>query len=371
MITELRLHNFKCFNDAKIDFSQFNLFAGMNGRGKSTILQSLLLVAQSIVDDGSIEGISINGKFVSLGNLNDIVTQRSNIREVGIGLSVDNEVDKSLDLMTDEAPDSSTWLPLGSVISNGNELVQMMSGFPSSSESKKEEKKSLGVTSDLGPLQELQNVYFVSADRKGPVNEIPIEKVNGNIGIHGENVLNVLNSYREIIPNVQKVLQEVLTEASLNVEEGSDNRVRLFIDSHEGSNGFKPVNVGFGYSYILSIIVTVLMARNGAKIFIENPEAHLHPYAQSHIMDFIVREAKKKDFQFFIETHSEHVLDGLRRNLVRINATYDALIYFFGKEYFEKITIDNVGNLSDFPTDFFDQMQQDLREISSYSRKRR
>lgn len=371
MITELRLHNFKCFNDIKIGFSQINLFAGMNGRGKSTILQAMLLLSQSIRSDGSIDSISINGKFVSLGNLSDIIAIQSGTRKIGIGVSVDDEMDKDLDIFSDEDYDGSSWLSLGSVISNGKELVQMMSGFPSSGEDNKEVKKSLGVTSDLAPLQELRNVYFVSADRRGPINDVPIEKVNGNIGIHGENVLNVLNSYREIIPKVQEVLQEVLSEGFIYVEEDSENRVRLFLDSHNGSSGFKPVNVGFGYSYILSIIVTVLMARNEAKIFIENPEAHLHPYAQSHIMDFIVREAKKKNLQLFIETHSEHVLDGLRRNLVQINATDDALIYFFGKEHFEKIMIDSVGNLSDFPTDFFDQMQQDLREISSYSRKRR
>lgn len=368
MITELRLHNFKCFKDITIDFSKINVFAGMNGRGKSTILQSLLVLAQSIGEDGSINSFNLDGKFVSLGNLNDVVNNENNESRIGIGLSIDNETDKDLDVLSDDTFDSSTWLPLGSVKSNGIELVQVMSGFPTEEQRSDDGEKSLGVTSDLAPLQELRHVYYVSADRKGPINEVPIEKVNGNIGIHGENVLNVLNSNREIIPDVEETLKEVLTEASIRIEEDMSNNVKLFLDSHDGASGFKPTNVGFGYSYILSIIVTILIAKNNSKIIIENPEAHLHPYAQSHIMDVIVKEMKKKDLQFFVETHSEHILDGLRRNLVKEQSTDDALIYFFDKDRIEKITIDNKGNLSDFPVDFFDQMRQDLREISKLSR---
>lgn len=369
MITELRLHNFKCFKDITLDFSQINVFAGMNGRGKSTILQSLLVLAQSIGEDNSINDLNLDGKFVSLGNLNDVINNENNENGIGIGLSIDNESDKELDIFTDKVFDGSSWLPLRSVKSNGTELVQVMSGFPTEGHSTNEGEKSLGVTSDLAPLQELRKIYYVSADRKGPINEIQMEKVNGNIGVHGENVLNVLNSNRKIIPEVEKILQEVLTEASIRIEEDKSNNVKLFLDSHDGTSGFKPTNVGFGYSYILSIIVTILIAKNNSKIIIENPEAHLHPYAQSHIMDVIVREMKEKDLQFFIETHSEHILDGLRRNLVNERLVNDALIYFFDKNKIEKITIDNKGNLSDFPVDFFDQMRQDLREISKLSRK--
>lgn len=76
MITSLGLDKFKCFDKLdKIEFSQINLLTGLNGRGKSTVIQSMLLIAQSFSENKSLESLKINdGKFLKLG------TFRSNIK---------------------------------------------------------------------------------------------------------------------------------------------------------------------------------------------------------------------------------------------------------------------------------------------------
>ena len=55
MITKVSLTNFKCFEEkTDFDLSKINLFTGLNGRGKSTVLQALLLLAQSVNKNGNI-----------------------------------------------------------------------------------------------------------------------------------------------------------------------------------------------------------------------------------------------------------------------------------------------------------------------------
>ena len=103
-------------------------------------------------------------------------------------------------------------------------------------------------------------------------------------------------------------------------------------------------------------------------LVVENPEAHLHPKAQSNIGFFLGKMAAA-GVKIVVETHSEHVVNGIRRAaLSRLGfSTDDITIYFCDEsrpdENPEEITVDNKGNLSDFPVDFFDQVRQDMLEI--------
>lgn len=73
MLTKIELKNFKCFKD-KIQFplTQINLLTGINGRGKSTLLQALLLMRQSIEHSEVTTQILLNGSCVRLGNFVDV-----------------------------------------------------------------------------------------------------------------------------------------------------------------------------------------------------------------------------------------------------------------------------------------------------------
>lgn len=127
-------------------------------------------------------------------------------------------------------------------------------------------------------------------------------------------------------------------------------------------------NTGFGYTYALPIVLDGLMAPRGSMLVVENPEAHLHPKAQSNIGFFLGKMAAA-GVKIVVETHSEHVVNGIRRAaLSRLGlSTDDITIYFCDEsrpdENPEEITVDSKGNLSDFPVDFFDQVRQDMLEI--------
>ena len=107
----------------------------------------------------------------------------------------------------------------------------------------------------------------------------------------------------------------------------------------------------------------------------ENPEAHLHAKAQSNMGYFLARMAAA-GVRVIIETHSEHVVNGIRRMIVEGKTEMsheDMTIYFFqnkqGIKGIMEITMDEYGNLSDFPEDFFDQVRQDMFKLMEFGRK--
>ena len=131
-------------------------------------------------------------------------------------------------------------------------------------------------------------------------------------------------------------------------------------------------NIGFGISYALPIIVESLLAKENGWLVVENPEAHLHAKAQSN-MGYFLGVMAASGIRTIIETHSEHIVNGIRRAATTGTnlSPKDVNVYFFkNKSEYDLITIDEKGNLSDFPVDFFDQSRQDLLEIINSTLKK-
>ena len=84
MIDKLQLKNFKCFEQMDINMKNVNVFTGVNGMGKSTVIQSLLLLQQSHLTDKGNKGLYLNGKYINLGNSQDVVYDKALDDEIEI-----------------------------------------------------------------------------------------------------------------------------------------------------------------------------------------------------------------------------------------------------------------------------------------------
>ena len=80
------------------------------------------------------------------------------------------------------------------------------------------------------------------------------------------------------------------------------------------------VDVGFGASQVLPILVEALVAKPGSLVIVEQPELHLHPDGQARLADIFIWAANKNKSIFFLETHSENLLLRLRRRLAETSA---------------------------------------------------
>lgn len=90
MIKSWTLQNFKSVQDlTKLEFAPLTIFAGANSSGKSTILQSILLTAQTLQNSVTNKSIILNGHISRFGNFNDILSNDAKEREITIGFELE------------------------------------------------------------------------------------------------------------------------------------------------------------------------------------------------------------------------------------------------------------------------------------------
>ena len=365
MIDTITLEGFKCFCDETvIPLSQITIMYGKNGRGKSSVAQSLLLISQTMRVNNKLENLMLVGDFVDLGTFDDVKNNKSDADEFKI--SIRNTIDR-VDMSFSCDPSKSQLAKLNGFLVNGIDKFEIMSDEEGSEET---ESKSVSTTSDSILLQNLKSMQYVAAGRLGPVNSVVRNDSLPEdwIGVNGENVINVLsNQDPNFIVNVQKALSNVLSGATIKINNEATDRIELFLNSHDGSETFKPVNVGFGYSYVLPVIVAALMAKKESLLIVENPEAHLHPAAQSRLMKFLIETAKEKKLQLIIESHSDHVVNGMRIAMKEglLSPKDGHIVYFSDEEddQIQVITSDVNGTLSDYPDDFMDEWTSQMLKL--------
>ena len=165
-------------------------------------------------------------------------------------------------------------------------------------------------------------------------------------------------------------MRQIVPELELEVEKlVRSDQVRLGLRNQGIQTDFlRPPNIGFGISYALAVVVAVLMAERDSILLLENPEAHLHPFGQSRLGDFLARAAGA-GVQVIVETHSDHLLNGARVAVKRTLLSPRAVaIHFFSAPYetarrVVSPRIDADGRIDPWPTGFFDQAELDLMEL--------
>ncbi len=379
MFTSLTLENFKCFSSAyTFDLSKINIFTGYNGRGKSTAMQSLLLLGQSLYDNKNLKDLLVNGLFCELGLFEDLINVESDSKEIHIGLETDRtDEPKRVRFSYKEKSDRKGSVS-GLIVDGKNyfETSGELGGGDAAS-------KTMSLSNYPVVINTLfQNFVYVSADRLGPTAfEVKRDLYDNNpIGNNGAFRLNVLAGNESLKNRLADAISYVMDGGRIELkgdgEEGKSRDIlKLFVSTLVSGKSIKSINCGFGYSYIIPILLAALTMKDGY-LFIENPEAHLHPRAQSLLTKKLIEIALENNIQLFIETHSEHVV-----NAVRLCTLYDGpykdfsnkdiSLYFFDKnlEVIKlKMCVD--AQIENWPLGFFDQAERDVAEILRISLSR-
>ncbi len=114
-------------------------------------------------------------------------------------------------------------------------------------------------------------------------------------------------------------------------------------------------DVGYGVSQALPIVVQSVLHDEDATLLMQQPEVHLHPRAQAALGTFFARlVAGAKNRMAVIETHSDHLVDRVRREVAAGTIGADeVMILFFYRPRSETtvypITLDPLGNVVDAP----------------------
>lgn len=116
-------------------------------------------------------------------------------------------------------------------------------------------------------------------------------------------------------------------------------------------------DVGFGVSQVLPVLVALLVAEPGQLVYIEEPEIHLHPRAQSAMAE-ILADAAKRGVRVVIETHSQLLLLGIQTLVAKGRLSPDLVkLHWFkrrkdGSTEITSADLDEAGTFGDWPEDF-------------------
>lgn len=371
MLNRLDLETFKCFELMRLPLGPLTLLSGTNASGKSSILQSLVLLHQTMLENEWATRIILNGSITNLGTVTDVVDRVNGRDSFAIGLSND---DTSCNwAFTGDRRDMS--LQVSKVTIQGevmHDLETLRYLLPVDSG---ENAMSLA-----GRIRDLT---YITAEREGPREFYPLEDQYkaSRVGPQGENAVSVF--YRSLDERVsdqitlQGVAPTVLHQVAARMDSffpgcaldiqhvPNANAVTLGIRTSEATDFLRPIHCGFGITQVLPIIVAALSISKGSLLLIENPEVHLHPAGQAKMGQFLA-EVAHSGIQVIVETHSDHVLNGIRRAVKsgRLPAEGAVLHFFRARSADEpqamSPTLDSSGNVDVWPEGFFDQFDKDL-----------
>lgn len=449
MIKQIEIENFKSIKKADINVSNLNLLMGLNGMGKSSFIQTLLLLMQS--DKLEERVIDLNGILAQIGQGRDALYQyaeedfiyfhlefdydsiekifaeyleKTNQRKTPERFAILREI-YSIDGAFDidalykrmfELSDISkaTFYNTKDLLVNSNLIIEhkqknnkaqfekaIYNTFKWRFLYQKDKDKLIANEKYRNTAMEFfrrqtKKFQYISADRIGPKDlydssSIVVEdkKQFGLLGEFAAHYINVFGQEHIVIEKlchpkansinllaqVNSWMKEISPGVSLNTKYVPEvNKVILdyqFDLLNDKTNSFRPKNVGFGISYVLPIVLALLTAEEGKIIVIENPESHIHPRGQAEL-GRLISLAASVGAQLFVETHSDHILNGIRvavkENLVdnsKVNVMYFEKTTT-EKEQFTKITqikIDPKGELSEYPKNMVDEWGNQLFKL--------
>lgn len=351
-INELHIEALKCFSQTSFQLGDVTLMSGLNSSGKSSVIQGLRMFSRAQRGDSPfLEGY---------GGYDELRSKYS-------------------------LPD--TEIKISCVFDDGNisALAVSPSGF---------------VPPNTAPI-----TYHLSAARHGPQSSLPLSRATASwpeMGSKGDFVVEFLDFFDGAIVNsklerdkdsgvtvdlqVASWLQEIAPGVSISANQDPKRDASFY-----EVNTFRPANAGFGVSYSLPIIVALLgltsrapseewitnswrnwelaKGSHGVLLLIENPEAHLHPRAQTQL-GRLIAIASTCGIQIVIETQSDYILDGLRIAVKEKAISSESVKIYYLKsnqdaspEILSPAILQD-GKLEFWPDGFFDQTLKNRMELA-------
>lgn len=385
MIKNINIENFKSLKHINLEFKNLNLLTGMNSAGKSSLIQSILLLKQNIETNKEliigvrdfykannaydeyfnklisqlINRLSLDGRYINLSASGNLLYENAITDEIVFKLKLNNiELVFKCDLSNN---------PIDSSLNCITEL-----------------------NGDINGLYNENKFGYLSANRITPksVYEYSNDNIlNDNIGTSGEYTAHYLAEYKNselkiehlrhpsaysnhLLENVSLWLSEISEGIDVSAEANNELRNSNIKYSYGGKK-LSPQNVGFGITYALPIIVLILKSKPGDLLIIENPESHLHPSGQVKIAT-LCSKAAAAGVQIIIETHSDHFVNGTRVSAKeKIIDSANVNIYYFTKDInivnncttVQNLNLQENGKIDTWPKGFFDEWDIQLEKL--------
>ena len=314
MLTQITLERFKCFNRLYMPLKPLTLIAGTNGAGKSSIIQALLLLRQSCKDKDYDwkQSLVINGGLIDLEDAGKLLYINAEGDSSDILLSIENDDTDEITFHITPKQEKTTarCSAEGDLDKAKNEWSLFSDDFVYLYADREQPRCKYIMTSETRLDSRLgnrsaSNAAFLMASEVNNNNDIRIPELK-----HESATDNTV--LRNVSAWISYIMGGLVSLTAKETEKDKEARLEYSIFNKAGvEQQLSPLNMPFGHSYVLPIILAVLTAPSGSMILVENPESHLHPGAQLRMGEFLSLAAAC-GIQIIIETHSDHLMNGIR-----------------------------------------------------------
>lgn len=418
MLTHLKLDNFKIWRTtAPMRLAPLTLLLGTNSSGKSSLIQSLLLIRQTVKSNDPNLDLNLGNPdaldSVTLGLFKDVLCRHGSASEttpanqVGIefrwsesGTPADSAIFSARYRKGAGGSAELEYLRLGkdrqgfSVQRRKPGIYRLQLGSERNAVGQRAEYRpqrsfafsaaaiaALGergrAIQEIGPilLAELGKIIYL-----GPVRRLAQRDYvwaghrPAHIGDDGAKAVDVLiasgvakqNAIRRGNPpppeaalftkTIEWLRAMNLADGLLVKPLGGSGRYELLIENQRELSNIK--DVGVGVSQVIPVIVAALFAEPGHIVIVEEPESHLHPLAQSQLAELFARVSLERNVQFIVETHSEHLFRRLQTLVAKEDVPLsNCALYFVAREgmqaRLQTLEADEVGRIRNWPDKFF------------------
>ncbi len=374
MISSLDITNFKCFEQLRLSFGALTLLAGFNGGGKSSAIQPLLLLAQNLRDTDRPRAFALNGPLVRLGTTGDVLPS--------------DAASSLIKFVVSTPTGEASW----SLATRGGDRFLRVSQTDDNAPSQMVSASSAPERPSLPAIGGLAQLTFLSAVREGTADAFPIPDLRDetftDVGVNGRFAAYWYDRFvdeevaigRCYADEPARTLRKQLDAWLGTLIPGAQANVQLIQQLSMLSLQFRlseigawqrPANIGYGLTYCFPIIVSLLGAGTDQIVVIDSPEAHLHPFAQSR-MGMLLAHFAAAGVQIIVETHSDHLLNGVRLAVKsKIIPNSDVKIHFFtgvGSAGHGVLSpaLDTEARINEWPDGFFDQAEKDLSRLAGW-----
>lgn len=414
MFTSLRLKNFKAWKDTKnIALKPITVLLGTNSSGKSSLIQSLLLLKQTVQSPDRTIHLNLGGDEVNdlfnFGGFDDVVNQSATAPlqfSIGFDFTRNAGADGgSFDCVYGKTSTGSVAIQDLSLKTGARKFRAARNGKGAFSISVDAEpaprfigrqhapERSIALSAgtiaaldtdgqvvedlSLALRRELEGIIYLGPLRRKPERDYLWNKTNpGVLGSDGAGAINALlfsalvrnEEQRSILNGVSHWLVEMKVADRVELRrQGRSSRYELII--HRGNLASNLRDVGIGVSQVLPVLVAAYFAPKGSTVILEEPEIHLHPLAQSVLAELFVKVSREREVQFVIETHSEHLFRRMQTLMARGDVQKDQVAMYF-VEHVKRtraaklipLEFDDFGRALNWPDGFFGDALGETRE---------
>ena len=425
MITHIRVKNFKSWKDSgEVELAPLTGFFGTNSSGKSSLLQMLMLLKQTIGTDETLFFGDGNSP-VNLGNFLEVIHghKENELLELEFGC----KLQKPLTITTLQEVDgyrrSYDWAPLdidsftfetaisGNAVGWRVERLSYTIGPEKIQRIKWEDGNcyygniqrshvniancyghpTSGYTEQLSPLSSafenlFADIYYLGPTRVHPKRLYHWERTHPKeIDLWGNQAVDALLSARvrqlttayngksvPIEERISKWLQKLELAHSFRlipIGDLDDNIYEIRIQKTPKSAEVTLADMGHGVSDVFPLLVHCCYVPEGSTLILEQPGIHLHPKAQADLADLFLEVIRERNLQILVESHSEHLLTRLQRRIAEKQIDQDEVALYFcrnidGESTKDRLKVNELGDIENWPENFFGDVIGDMFAVT-------